>query len=468
MKKTKIITIIVCSLLITLFVGMSCDSMNDIQSVFTDKKEQIYLGKVDSLKVHPGFGRAKITWYIGSDPKIEQTVIYWNSRNDSIVKNFVRTTSGIQKDSIIIENLTESSVMYEFRNKNSKGESSLFSSVTVTAWGESFAGNLLGRKLISKEFDYNSSNYKLGLSTAVAGDSVAYSQIIYTDNTGKSNTVKIERNTNLVTLSNFSDGTEFQFRNVFFLPQGIDTVYSSYQINKAPTAIFGNGKLLTLKGNIASKYFQRDGNKLYEWNTEGDLIVYNLNEDGSLLQNDSFPSIVPRTTYREFFFYDDDKFIGITTAHAVSMFRIVDGKLSIVKATSSSADTFGSGFNMLKFLPAKGFFYSVAANGELKTWFANNNATWGTTNGTTVTTGFLYEPIVLYNLQYLVGVDTEGYLWSIPISSAGTLGSKNKIGTGWNKFVKIISVGSKLLGLESNGDLYEFDFNASDNYWILE
>ena len=77
-------------------------------------------------------------------------------------------------------------------------------------------------------------------------------------------------------------------------------------------------------------------------------------------------------------------------------------------------------------------------------------------------------PLELYNLQYLVGVDTEGYLWSIPISSAGTLGSKNKIGTGWNKFVKIISVGSKLLGLESNGDLYEFDFNASDNYWILE
>ncbi|WP_298652621.1 DUF4998 domain-containing protein [uncultured Proteiniphilum sp.] len=466
-KMNKLITIVV-SLLAILFVGISCDSMNDIQSEFADREEQVYLGKVDSLKVQPGFGRAKITWYINSDPKIEQTVIYWNMRRDSIVRDFVRsTTSDIQKDSIIIENLGESSIMYEFRNKNSKGESSLYSSIAVTAWGEQFASNLLARKLISKEFDYDLSQYKLTLSPAAVGDSVVYSQIVYTDKNGEEKMVKIERNTNMVVLPNFSDGSEFQFRNVFFIPKGLDTIYSSYQTYNAPKAIFEKGKKLALSGNVASRYFDRDGKDLYEWNAAGDVIVYALNEDGSFSQTETYTALVPRSTYREFFFYDDDKFIGVNTGNLVSMHRIVDGQLVFVK-TPTGAETFGSGFNMPKFLPAKGFFYSVAVNGDLRAWFANNNATWGTTNGTTVSTGFLYEPVVPFNLQYLIGVDTDGYLWSIPITTAGTLGSKNKIGSGWNKFVKLVSVGTKLLALDANGDFYEFDFNATDNYWILD
>lgn len=468
MKNMNKLITLVANLLVILLIGISCDSMNDIQSEFADREETVYLGKVDSLKVLPGFGRAKITWYINSDPKIEQTVIYWNMRRDSIVKDVVRSaTSDIQKDSIIIENLDEIAIMYEFRNINSKGESSLYSSIAVTAWGSNFASNLLGRKLVSQEFDYNLSQYKLTLSPAAVGDSVAYSQIAYTNNNGERKMVKIERNTNMLVLDNFSDGLEFQFRNVFFLPKGMDTIYSNYQTYNAPKAIFENGKKLALKGNVTSRYFEREGKKLYEWNIQGDIIVYALNEDGLFSQIENYPSLVPRSTYREFFFYDDDKFIGINTGNLVSMHRIVDGQLVFVK-TPTGAETFGSSFNMVKFLPAKGFFYSIAANGELKTWLANNDATWGTPNGTTVFTGFSYEPVTMYNLQYLVGADEEGSLWSIPTTTAGTLGSKNKIGAGWKKFVKIVPVGTKILGLDANGDFYEFDFNASDNYWILD
>ena len=102
MKKIlEILKAILSVLIITSFVT-SCDSMNDIQSKFADQDEQVYLGKVDSIRAFPGFGRAKITWYIGADPKIEQTVIYWNMRSDSIIKDFVRTGSGLQRDSIIV------------------------------------------------------------------------------------------------------------------------------------------------------------------------------------------------------------------------------------------------------------------------------------------------------------------------------------------------------------------------------
>lgn len=468
MKNMNKLIILVVSLLVILLIGISCNDMNDIQAEFAERDEIVYLGKVDSLTMLPGFGRAKIIWYINSDPKIEQTVIYWNMRNDSIVRNVVPSpTSDLQKDSIIIENLDESAVMFEFRNINSKGQSSLYTSITVTSWGTDFASNLLGRKLISKEFDYDLSQYKLTLSPAAVGDSVAYSQIAYTDMNGEKRTIKVERKTNELELDNFSDGSEFQFRNVFFLPKGMDTVYSSYQAHNAPKAIFENGKKLALKGNLTSRYFEREGKSLYEWNAQGDIIVYTLNEDGSFLQTETYPALVPRSTYREFFFYDDDKFIGINTDNLASIHRIENGNLEVVKAPNGAL-TFGSGFNMAKFLPAKGFFYSVATNGDLKTWFANNNATWGTPNGTTASTGFSYEPVAMYNLQYLVGADTNGYLWSIPTSTAGSLGSKNKIGTGWKNFVKIVPVGTKLLGLDAEGDFYEFEFNATDNYWILD
>jgi hypothetical protein len=465
MKKINKLIMATLSLLVILSFAVSCDDMDSIQRKFTEKEEQVYLGKVDSIKTIPGFGRAQITWFIGSDPKVEQTVIYWNMRADSIVRDFTRTVPGLQKDSIIVENLPEGSTLFEFRNKNSQGESSLFSSATVTVWGASFAASLLGRKLTSTEYDYKQTNFTLGLSTS-PDDDLKYSEIVYTDNTGVEKTLRIERETNTVKLSNFSDGAALRFRNIFFLAGGMDTVYSNYQTHNAPKAVFDKGTKLSLTGNSNSRYFERDGKSLYEWNAANDVIVYALNEDGSFSQTERYASLVPRSTYREFFFYDDDKFIGIGTNNAVSMHQIVDGQLVFVK-TSAGAETFGSGFGMQTFLPAKGFFYSIQ-NGELRTWLANNNATWGSPNGTTVGTAFTYEPIILFNHQCLVGVDTEGFLWSIPITTSGSLGSKSRIGSGWNKFVKLVSVGTTLLGLDSNGNFDKFDFNATEKYWVLD
>ena len=147
MKQTiKTLTLTALALVMLIGVFPSCDDMNDIQSEYADRDERVYLGKVDSLKAFPGFGRAKITWYITADPKIEQTVIYWNQRSDSLVKNVSRSSSGVMKDSIIIENLPEGSTFLEFRNKNSKGEYSLYTSVTATAWGGEFCQGIAGQE----------------------------------------------------------------------------------------------------------------------------------------------------------------------------------------------------------------------------------------------------------------------------------------------------------------------------------
>ena len=461
----KLITALL-SLLALLACIISCDDMNEIQREFADREEQVYLGKVDSIKSIPGFGKAKLTWYLGSDPKIEQTIIYWNERQDSIVKNVNRTSSNLLRDSIIIENLPEGSTLFEFRNVNSRGETSLFTSATATAWGEDFADGLRMRRLTKMIFNYEQSDYILTLSPATIGDSVVYSQIVYTDNQGAEKTIKIERATNEIELANFADGAEFHFRNVFFLPQGMDTVYGRYQEYKAPKAVLENGKKISFSGNPDSRYSEHTHTSLYEWNPQGDLILHQLNEDGSFTQSESYPGLVPRSTYRDFFFYDDDKFIGVGTNNQVFMFQIENYELTFVK--SGANNYFGSGFTFPVFIPARGFFYVISATGAMNAWYVNNKAVLGSPTNTAVATNFLYDPVVLFDSKYIVAVDEEGYLWSIPISTVGVHRGMNKIGSGWDKFVKLIAVGQKLIGVDANGEFYEFDFNATDNYWVIQ
>ena len=358
MKITNKLVTGIFGLLAILFFTISCNDMNDIQSKFADLDEETYLGKVDSIKSFPGYGKAKITWHIGSDPKIEQTVIYWNMRKDSIVKDFVRTQPGVQKDSIIVENLPEGTRQYEFRNINSLGQTSLYSKASVTAWGESFVRNLSARIVKSQEFDYATSRFKLVLSNTFKGDSIIYSIMRFTDTQGVERSIRIPRDTTMLVLNDFPDGGEVQFGTVFFLPQGIDTVRSAYQIIKAPKVIFETGEKLSIGGGLASKYFDRDGVSLYEWNSAGDVKVYEKNGDGTFSQPVVYPVLVPRTSFREFFFYDDDKFISVGTDNKVNMHQWIDGTLPYVKAG------LGTGFNQPSYIAAKGFFYVKKIGGK--------------------------------------------------------------------------------------------------------
>ncbi len=467
MKITNKIAIGIFSLLAIFLLAISCNDMNDIQSKFADLDEATYLGKVDSIKSFPGQGRAKITWYIGSDPKIEKTIVYWNMRKDSIVKDFVRQTPGIQKDSIYVDNLPEGSSLFEFRNINSKGETSLYSKASVTSWGKNFALKLSKRSITSQEFDYASSSFKLGLSPTYKGDSVVYAELNFTDVNGQKQNVRINRDTTSLVLTGFPDGGELQFRTVFFLPQGIDTVYNEFEVIKAPKVTFEKGEKLSISGNMGSRYSEHSFNSFYEWNVAGDLILYKLNEVGQFTQSELYPGLVPRATYRDFFFYDDDKFISVATAGSnLRMHRVVDGALVLVKPPTGTLEYFGSGFVFPDFIPAKGFFYSLNL-GELKTWLAINNATFGAPNGTTVFKTFFYPTFALFKYRYLIGVDAEGVLWSYPISTAGILGSKSKIGTGWNRFKRFVSVGDLLLAIDENGDFYKFNFSTS-NFWVVD
>lgn len=444
-----------------LLVG--CDKMNDVQKKFASQEEQVYLGKVDSLKCVPGFGRAKIVWSIGSDPRIERTIVYWNMRKDSLVIPFHRNTPGIQKDSIIVENLPEGTSLYEFRNTNSSGESSLYSSLSVFSWGLNFAESLQGLRLRSKEFDYGRSVLKLIFSDCVEGDNVQYIEIQYSDADGTSHTLRVPRNMNSIELPNFRNGETAKFRTVFFLSDGIDTVYNDYQTVRAPQVIEECGTKLTIGNGLGNRYFEHEGS-LCEWNASGDVVFYDPDGNGSFVRSRVISALAPPAYFRDFFFYDDDKYIGITRENKVDMYRLDLSAESPVLAVVKKG--FGSSFNMLSFIPARGFFYSLD-KGVLRVWYANNNATWNSGNGSTVTKEFKFNRYALFNYSSLLVIDSNGYLWELPITTSGYLIAKNKIGQGWSRFQRLVTVGNKLLAIDENGDFWKFDFDV-DHYWIVD
>ncbi|HMR20197.1 MAG TPA: hypothetical protein PKA53_12920, partial [Sphingobacterium sp.] len=233
------------------------------------------------------------------------------------------------------------------------------------------------------------------------------------------------------------------------------------------TAVSNRGTKIALRGNSSSQYFDKYGTLLYEWNTAGDLIIHNIEDNGELVQSESYPGIAARSTYKHFFFYDDDKFIGVVTNpnNGLTMRRLEDGKLIQVGAA-----TFGSGFSHIQFIPTRGFFYTRNTAGNINIWLARNDATWGTPNGTLVATGYnAYGVVTLYNHQAFLAVDGDGNLWSIPVSVSGVPGFRSRIGKGWKRFEKIINVGTTIYGMEPNGDIYVFnDFNTTETFWIVD
>jgi len=64
----------------------------------------------------------------------------------------------------------------------------------------------------------------------------------------------------------------------------------------------------------------------------------------------------------------------------------------------------------------------------------------------------------------LLALDSGGKLWYIPMNPDGEPGAKKQVGSGWDKYLQIIILGSDILGIDSNHDVYRYHFDPRGFY----
>lgn len=459
-------------LLIVSFNFTSCDEMDDIQKQYADEEEIIYLGKVDSVEVIPGFGRAKLTWELSADPRIERVRVYWGNNQESIVKEFNRELSGVVKDSLIIENLPEGNYTFELRSESDQYNPSLPTFASGSVWGPNRGDDLGKRSISSFDLDHSNSTYTLKFTPVQkvsAEDSMVFSELTYMNTAGSETTIRVNPDSLEVILEEFATGGEFSMRDAFVSATVIDTVYNNYRVYVSPEVVNDGGIQQEISVQESSDCFALMDSAFIEWTPNGELVNYGW--DGSSVSpgQQVIVSEVSRDSFRTLFYYGNDKFIAISQDGEVVMHELINDTMSIV-LTPAGAEAMGVGFNFEQFVPGTGFFYSVTSgSGELKTWFALDNATWGSPNGSTVAANFdRFQAMSPFNSN-LLAIDEEGFLWSITVKANGEPSVYRKIGSGWDRFDQLVGIGSSVLAIDQEGSVYSFDLsNIEETFWVVD
>lgn len=450
----------------------SCDKMDDIQKQYADEAEDIYLGKVDSAEVIPGFGRVMLAWELSADPRVDRVKIYWNNHQDSTSKEFDRPGSGNIKDSLIIENLPEGNYTFELRTENDLGNTSLFSIVSGSVWGPNRGDQLGSRDIISFGFDNDKSTYTIHLTPIAIvnpDDSLVFTEITYMSSDG-GKTIRVPSDSLDTILKNFEVGSEFSVRDAFVSVNVFDTIYNNYRSFVAPSVVDKMALSLGLTGNTSSDYFAFNDSLLWEWNQGSEVISYSLDGSGMINQETVLGAgEFPRDSFDVLFNYGDDRFITIYPNGDVSM-HILDNDTIAKVLTPDGAYVMGTGFTSFsEYIPALGYFYTVTeGSGDLKMWYALDDATWGSPNGITVGSDFeRFKGLTVHNSD-LWGIDQDGFLWRIKLKIDGTPDTFHSVGSGWGHFDNLISIGSVLLAMDQSGEFYIFqDMPEVSEYWVL-
>lgn len=448
--------------------------MNDIQEKFASREEVVYLGRADSIMAYPGIKRAKLVWQVNADPKITQTIIYWNNRKDSLVKPFSRTKDGVQKDSVIVENIRVGSTFFEIVNVNNEGQRSVASSISVIAWSGEPNNGLLARNVPLIKFDVTQSAYYMEFSKSQPGDSVVYSQIVYVDKNNVTQTVNVPKGSNSIFLPNFPGG-EFQFRSVFFPPQGIDTLYSSYSTYKSPALMRTMGVKINLVAAATKRYFDYKGD-LGVYNTvNGDLEVYSIAADGTPTLKKTYPAITSSpgvsgiTSFAQLFYYpDEDMFFGQANTGGIGFMHLENDSKVVFNNNKYIATGYGPS-TFVAFSAGKGCFYAAAPPYFLRAYtFKTDNSF--ITSAQVFPGASMPSIFTVFDYKLFLAIKSQD-LQSYTIPAGGVFDGSTVApaigGYGFGRFSKIFGVGTNLYGIQGS-DIYVFNnFSLDGKFWIV-
>ena len=214
---------LVTVLVLTTLALVSCSKMDDYLK-YTDGKELIYTGRVDSLIAHSGFNRVVMSGLLISDPKITKIKIFWNLRQDSLIVPVTRGP-GVDVLSIPIP-LAPGNYNFEVKTFDAAGNSSVNVLAAGTSYGTSFQESIQNRPIKNAE--------KVGSDVTVdfytGFDNSPFTRVTYTGTDNLEHTLKVTNDVQSVKLPNFKSASKLKVQSLF-LPDtlAIDTFYAAVQ-----------------------------------------------------------------------------------------------------------------------------------------------------------------------------------------------------------------------------------------------
>jgi len=244
MKQHKNI-LILCFLALAGLI-FSCSKMDSTYSDFTKDGPIKYTGRPDSLRIHPGNNRMKLSWVIFADPKINRALIYWNNRKDSMNIPIIRT-GGIDTVNVELNNMNEGTYVFEIFTFDSNGNKSVKTEVIGNVYGENYKKTILIRPVnVASVIGNDTARIDWG---AVSYKEAVSSELSYTDLSGNYHERVISSDTPSTVLPNVNSTTTFTYRTKYLpSPLAIDSFYTDYKtvkIKGAPSEVNKTGWTIT-------------------------------------------------------------------------------------------------------------------------------------------------------------------------------------------------------------------------------
>jgi hypothetical protein len=220
--KIKLFLWSVCLISAT-FVG--CSKWDDYKQ-YTNNGEQIYSGKLDSVKVFPGRNRVSISGLLPADPKIKRLKVTWNDGRDSILYDIVKTS---KVDTVVrLLNVVEGIYNFKFQTFDAAGNKSMISTATGMALGTKYETGLVNRPISNAEILSNGSAEirwgTLDTSTGAKGSWVKFSKA---NNLPDSLYVPVGEAISLI--PNFKVGSSVMVRTLYRPTNSVDDFFASWQ-----------------------------------------------------------------------------------------------------------------------------------------------------------------------------------------------------------------------------------------------
>jgi hypothetical protein len=255
----------------------SCTDMDNTYKEFLVPNGLTYPQKPDSLKVHAGYNRLRLTWLKAKDPSIERAEIYWNNYLDTLKINSIPAGDTVVVDIPVAD---ENTYTFYVKTFDTDGNASIPSEVSGAAYGENYVVGTADRTVESALRD---DNYNGTVTWSSRTTDLAYSEVRYTSSSNETRIVRALPGEMTSNCPNAKPGTLIEYRSVFLPPKGVDyvekewTVYETSFFYKYPRTEWtaaakggnhnwgdggGGQPALIFDGNIATGWHSNTGSPL--------------------------------------------------------------------------------------------------------------------------------------------------------------------------------------------------------------